>query len=121
MKKILVIEDNTILRDNMTEVLRLEGYRVIEAADGADGVRLAQQELPDLVLCDVHLPGLGGQEVVETLRQDAQTAKIPFIIMTADPNLNAIRSRLDLQMDDLVSKPFDVAALLQRVHQYLSV
>lgn len=119
MKTILIIEDNTVLRTNIAEVLVLEGYTILEADNGKIGVQLALKHEPDLLLCDIHLPEMDGQEVIEHVRANPATANTPFIIMTADPNQAAIRQRLGIDAHALLSKPFQITDLLERVQNLL--
>jgi CheY-like chemotaxis protein len=120
MKRILVVEDNTILRANIVDVLTLEGFEVLEAENGKEGVQKAISHLPDLLLCDIHLPQMDGQEVVEHLRANPATARIPFIIMTADPNIAAIKARLGIDDKSLIRKPFQIADLLAQIQNHLT-
>jgi CheY-like chemotaxis protein len=82
MKKILVIEDEVFIRENLIELLEIEGYEAIGAENGAVGVKLAKEYQPDLILCDVMMPELDGSGVLDALRQDPLTAAIPFRFIT---------------------------------------
>ena len=79
MKKVLVIEDTQEVRENICEILELDGYEVFEAANGKIGVERALQESPDLILCDVMMPELDGFGVLKILNKNARTHHIPFI------------------------------------------
>src|ERR671932_2948155 len=83
MKKILVIEDEEFVRENILELLDVEGFEVIGGENGQIGVDLAKTMTPDLILCDVMMPGLDGYGVLTALRQDPLTAGTPFIFLTA--------------------------------------
>lgn len=83
MKKILVIEDNLEVRENLQEILELSGYQVDVAEDGTVGVELALSEHPDLILCDVMMPRLDGFGVLNILSKRPETADIPFVFLTA--------------------------------------
>lgn len=83
MNKILVIEDETNVRQNLLELLRCENFDVIAAENGYIGVQLANEEIPDLIICDVMMPELDGHGVLKILRQQLTTATIPFIFLTA--------------------------------------
>lgn len=84
MKRILVIEDHTPMRTNLVELLEMDGYEVISAADGKTGIELAKAEKPNLILCDIVLPEVNGYEVYSIVRQDVSTVHIPIIFMTGD-------------------------------------
>ncbi|MBD0313465.1 MAG: response regulator, partial [Microcoleus sp. T3-bin5] len=83
MKKILVIEDEQLLQENIMELLDAENFEVFGAGDGKVGLKLAQQHLPDLIICDVMMPELDGYGVLRALRQNPATATIPFMFLTA--------------------------------------
>lgn len=106
MKKILVIEDNAEVRENLEEILELSGYKVISAEDGTVGVELALRELPDLVLCDVMMPKLDGFGVLNILSKKSITADIPFIFLTAKAEKSDFRRGMNLGADDYITKPF---------------
>lgn len=82
MKKILFIEDESALQRAATQVLNEEGYRVYSALDGQTGIDLAKKERPDLILLDLVLPKKDGFEVLEELKKDPETAKIPVMILS---------------------------------------
>ena len=83
MRKALVIEDNVEIRENIVEVLELAGFRVFVANDGNEGLQVAADMGPDVILCDIMMPGLNGYEVIRELRANSATSKIPFIYVTA--------------------------------------
>src|SRR4030088_2110414 len=100
MKKILVIEDEPEMCRNLTTILRLEKFRPLPAENGRVGVALAKKEKPDLILCDVMMPGLDGYGVIAALRADAETAAIPFIFLTAKGEKPEIRAGMNRGADD---------------------
>lgn len=106
MKKILVIEDNAEVRENLEEILELSGYEVLTAEDGKVGVEIALKELPDLVLCDVMMPKLDGFGVLNILSKKSSTADIPFVFLTAKTEKSDFRRGMNLGADDYVTKPF---------------
>ena len=112
MKKILVIEDEELLRANTVQILELEDFCTIEANNGRVGVQLAQEHLPDLILCDVMMPELDGYCVLNALRQNPATAAIPFIFTTAKASKTDLRQGMDLGADDYLTKPFTADELL---------
>ena len=112
MKKILVIEDEEFVRENILELLDVEGFEVIGGENGQIGVDLAKTMIPDLILCDVMMPGLDGYGVLTALRQDSLTASIPFIFLTAKAAKADFRQGMELGADDYITKPFTRAELL---------
>ena len=83
MKTILLIEDNPDMRDNTTEILELAHYNVLAAENGKKGIKLAQEQQPDLIICDIMMPELDGYGVLHLLSKESETASIPFIFLTA--------------------------------------
>jgi diguanylate cyclase (GGDEF)-like protein len=112
MKKILVIEDEEFVRENILELLDAEGFEVISAENGRIGVDLAKAMTPDLILCDVMMPGLDGYGVLTALRQESVTAAVPFIFLTAKAAKTDFRQGMELGADDYITKPFTRAELL---------
>ena len=119
MKKILIIEDEPEMRRNLATVLRLESYQPLTAENGNLGVELAKREKPDLILCDVMMPGLDGYGVLQTLRDDAQLALIPFVFLTAKGEKDDLRSGMNLGADDYLTKPVAKADLLNTIEARL--
>jgi DNA-binding response OmpR family regulator len=116
--RILVVEDQEDVAQLIDVVLNGEGYTVAIARDGASGLMLARDWKPDLILMDIMLPGVDGGTLISRLRQDAETADLPIIAMSASRTL---RDRTpELEADALLSKPFDVDALLVQVNFLLS-
>lgn len=120
MIKILVIEDEVPLQEEILELLRLEGFEAIGAATGNIGVKLAKQHLPDLILCDITMPLLDGYGVLLKLRNDPATATIPFIFLTAKANRKDMRRGMEFGADDYLTKPFTSAELLLAIHVRLA-
>ncbi len=106
MKKILVIEDNLEVRENLAEILELSGYKVAAAEDGTEGVDLALSQRPDLIICDVMMPKLDGFGVLNILSKRSETADIPFIFLTAKAEKSDFRRGMNLGADDYITKPF---------------
>ena len=111
--KILVIDDDPGIRKSLGLSLRTEGYAVIEAASGHDGLELAKSEAPQLIICDINMPELDGYEVVTRLRQSS--ASVPFIFLTARSGRAEIRRGMNLGADDYLTKPFTREELLEAV------
>jgi CRP-like cAMP-binding protein/CheY-like chemotaxis protein len=115
MKKILLIEDNLDVRENTEEILLLANYKVVTAANGKIGVELAQREKPDLIICDIMMPELDGYGVLHILSKNDETARIPFIFLTAKTEKSDIRKGMNLGADDYLTKPFDDTDLLNAI------
>ena len=115
MKTILLIEDDTDMRENTAEILELANYRVIRAENGRRGVEAARKEVPDLVLCDIMMPELDGYGVLHMLGRDPATAEVPFIFLSAKAERGDVRKGMELGADDYLTKPFQVAELVARV------
>ncbi len=119
MKKILVIEDEELVRNNIVEILDTVDFRVIGASNGGIGVQLAEEHLPDLILCDVMMPELDGYGVLAALRNNPVTATIPFIFLTAKGDKTDIRQGMNLGADDYLTKPFRRKELLGAIEARL--
>jgi DNA-binding NarL/FixJ family response regulator len=119
MKTILIIEDEPEMRRNLATVLRLENYQPITAENGKVGIELAREHVPDLILCDVMMPGLDGYGVLQILCKDAALAPIPFIFLTAKGERDDLRSGMNLGADDYLTKPVAKADLLQAIESRL--
>lgn len=112
---VLIIDDQSELADLVAAVLRSEGYWPAVALDGAEGIRLARETTPTLILCDSAMPGLSGKEVIATLRSEAATAAVPIVMMSG-------HDRAELEgsgADALLSKPFQLKELLALVASIL--
>ncbi|NEO42615.1 MAG: response regulator [Moorea sp. SIOASIH] len=120
MNKILVIEDEIFIRENLIELLEIEGFDALGAENGVEGVQLVQQEPPDLILCDVMMPELDGYGVLEVLRQDPATAKIPFMFLTASADRSNIQKIRELGIHDYILKPFNVDKFLDVISNRLA-
>ncbi|HEY9637069.1 MAG TPA: response regulator [Coleofasciculaceae cyanobacterium] len=115
MKKILVIEDEIFIRENLLELLEIEGFQAVGAENGNVGVQLAREQRPNLILCDVMMPELDGYGVLEALREDPATATIPFLFLTASADRNNLQKIRQLGMDDYILKPFNVDKFLAAI------
>ncbi len=119
MKKILLIEDNKDVRENTLEILQLSGYDAVAAENGKSGVELAMQYNPDLILCDIMMPGLDGYGVLHILNQRPETASIPFIFLTAKSEKSDVRIGMNQGADDYITKPFEETDLLKTIQARL--
>jgi CRP-like cAMP-binding protein/ActR/RegA family two-component response regulator len=117
--KILLIEDNAEMAENISGILQLAHYTVIQATNGKAGVDLAQKNQPDLILCDIMMPELDGYGVIHILNSDQETANIPFIFLTAKADKSDFRAGMNLGADDYITKPFDGLDLLKVVEMRL--
>ncbi|MFA6233868.1 MAG: response regulator, partial [Bacteroidota bacterium] len=115
MTKIAVIEDDVIVRETIIERLSEAGYYVVSAENGLHGIDLIHEQLPDLVLCDVMMPNLGGFGVLEYVRKDPATELIPFIFLSALSDKNDLRKGMLSGADDYLTKPFTREELLNAV------
>jgi DNA-binding response OmpR family regulator len=115
MKKILVIEDNAGIRENIAEILELANYKVFTAEDGKTGIEIALHEKPDLILCDVMMPQLDGYGVLHLMHKNPAIRNTPFIFMSARTDRAEMRKGMDLGADDYITKPIEKTELLQAI------
>jgi CheY-like chemotaxis protein len=119
MKKVLIIEDNIEIRENIVEFLSLEGYNMSEATDGKTGLQLVKELFPDIILCDIQMPNLNGYEVLQSLKENESTKNIPFIFLTANVEKKDVAAGLEMGADGYVSKPFETHILLKEIERCL--
>ena len=120
MNKILLIEDDIVLRENTAELLELSNYRVITAANGKIGLELAISILPNIIVCDIMMPELDGYGVLESLSHNESTKHIPFIFLSAKTERKDVRKGMDLGADDYITKPFEEHELLSAIESRLA-
>lgn len=120
VKKILVIEDEYALRQDILELLNFEGYSAVGAENGLVGLHLAYEYLPDLIICDITMPGLNGYGVLERIRSNPLTVTMPFIFLTAHVDRVDQRLGMDKGADDYLTKPFALEELLASVEARLA-
>ena len=118
-KKVLIIEDNNDIRENVVEILELAGYEAHEAKNGKAGVELALSYLPDIILCDIMMPELDGYGVLYMLNKNPDTAAVPFIFLTAKAERVDLRKGMEMGADDYLTKPFDDMELLNAIETRL--
>lgn len=118
-KTVLIIEDNEDVRENTAEILELANYEVLTAANGKEGVALAKEHLPDMIICDIMMPELDGYGVLHILSHNPKTAKIPFLFLTAKAEKSDFRKGMNLGADDYITKPFEEVDLLDTIHRRL--
>lgn len=121
MKTVLIIEDNLEIRENITEILELHNYHVVSAMNGAQGIAVAKDTIPDLILCDIMMPELNGYEVLKELKKNSSTARIPFIYVTASAEKSEVKIGMDLGAHAYVRKPFDTTELIDTINHCLGV
>lgn len=121
-RKILIIEDNHEMRENISEILELSNYEVYSAADGLLGIQEARKVKPDIILCDIMMPNLDGFGVLKILQQDPIMQTIPLIFLTAKAEKEDFRKGMNLGAEDYLIKPFDDVDLLEviekKLHKY---
>lgn len=118
-QKILIIEDDVMVREVITTILENEKFEVIQAEAGAQGIILAKQYLPDLIICDIMMPNLSGYDVLKQLGETDKTAAIPFIFISAKAHKNDVRLGMELGADDYITKPFTKQELIAAVQTRL--
>lgn len=120
MKKILLIEDDAVLRDNTAELLELLNYQVEVAANGKIGVEKAKNETPDIIICDIMMPQLDGYGVLEQLGKDSHTQNIPFIFLSAKTERQDVRKGMNMGADDYITKPFSEDELVSAIESRIA-
>ena len=119
ISRILIIEDNLDIRENIAELLELSGYQTYQAENGKVGAKMALEHLPDLILCDIMMPELDGYGVLHVLSKHKETLHIPFVFLTAKAEKIDIRKGMTLGADDYITKPFEETDLLQAIENRL--
>ncbi len=115
MKTILLIEDDVTLSSNTAEILELAKYHVITAPNGKEGVRMAKEFRPDVIICDIMMPELDGYGVLHILSKDTDTMGIPFIFLTSKADRSDFRKGMALGADDYLTKPFEETEILNAI------
>ena len=120
MKKILIIEDNLDVRENIAEILELSNYKTITAKNGKEGIQKAIEDRPDLIICDVMMPEADGFSVLRILSKNLATMDIPFVFLTAKNDRKDLRMGMALGADDYITKPFTDIELLDAIEVRLN-
>jgi DNA-binding response OmpR family regulator len=115
MKKILLIEDDLNMADNIKELLELTNYQVLVADNGKLGVEKALAQSPDLIICDIKMPALDGFGVLHAIQKNEHARNIPFIFLTGSDTRSDYRRAMDLGVDDFITKPFEPTELLNAI------
>lgn len=120
MKTALIIEDSFEIRENLSEILELAGYKVISTDNGEEGISNAITKTPDFILCDIMMPKVSGYDVMKHVKSNPASANIPFIFVTASVEKREIEHALTLGADGYVRKPFDDKDLFAVIERVLS-
>jgi len=120
MKKVLLIEDDTVLRENTAELLELSDYEVLTAANGKIGLDRAKETKPDIIICDIMMPVLDGYGVLEGLSKHHDTKFIPFIFLSAKTERQDVRKGMDLGADDYITKPFSEDEIISAIESRIA-
>ena len=119
MAKILYVEDHPAQRDIMAQMLELGGYEVKTAGDGVEGVKEATSWLPDIILMDLRMPRMDGFQAISELRQNAETAKIPIIAISAWASGKHKKRAMEAGANEHFTKPVDLNRLMNAIKNYL--
>lgn len=120
MTRILLIEDDMVLRENTAELLELSHYKVITAANGKVGVAMAKKHLPDIIVCDIMMPEIDGYDTLKALSQHTTTKYIPFIFLSAKTEHKDVRKGMNMGADDYITKPFTEDELISAIESRLA-
>lgn len=118
---ILMVEDNALNRKLVEAILRPQGYRLLIAVDGKEGIEIATREQPDLILMDMGLPKVNGYEATRTLKSQPETAHIPIVALTSHAMESERERALAVGCDGYITKPIDTRAFPGQVRQYLDL
>jgi CheY-like chemotaxis protein len=115
MAKILIVEDNEMNRDMLSRRLEKKGYEIVMAFDGQQGVKMAQSELPDLILMDMSLPILDGWDATRQIKASPKTSSVPVIALTAHAMSGDREKSIEAGCDDYDTKPIELKRLLEKI------
>lgn len=118
MKTILLIEDNDNIRENLAEIMELSHYHVLTAVNGAQGVAIAKEQKPDMIVCDIMMPVLDGYGVLQALRKEPGLQGIPFIFLTAKAEPTEKQMGMEMGAYDYITKPIGGPELLDSIKNY---
>jgi CheY-like chemotaxis protein len=118
-RTILIVEDNNIIRDQIVAILEMSGYTAMAAANGSEGLRLACQSRPALIISDVMMPELNGLDMLRDIRQNPELDHTPIVLLSGLIATEDIRKGLELGASDYLIKPFRITDLLQVVSRHL--
>lgn len=120
MKKILIIEDDTFLRELIAKKLSREGFEIVHALDGEEGLKKSKEEKPDLILLDLILPTIDGFEVLSQIKRDPELAQIPVVILSNLGQREEIEMGLKMGVDYLVKANFTPSEIVKKIKDILS-
>ncbi len=120
MRKILIVDDNQDIRENIAELLVLANYEVSVADGGRQALQILEIETPDLIVCDIMMPDIDGYSLLNILAQKPSTARIPFVFLSAKSESEDVRKGMNLGADDYLTKPFEGSQLLETIKSRLS-
>ncbi len=116
---VLIIDDEIHIRRLIAQMLELAGYQVVEATSGAEALRLIEETRPDVITCDISMPGMSGFEVLEAIKSQPATAEIPVIMLTAIGQEKDTARATALGADDYITKPFGTTQLIETIERQL--
>lgn len=119
MEKILIIDDQQENLENLKDFLTMENYLIVQAENGTEGIQMAIQENPDLIICDIEMPDMLGFDVYEVLKNEPSTFAIPFLFLSARSDPASMRKGMELGADDFIAKPFKLKTVLNAVRSRL--
>ena len=119
MAKVLVIDDEAAIRETILINLRKSGFETLSAVNGAEGIKIARTQIPDVIICDVRMELVSGYEMLAVIRSDSLTAAIPFILITAESSRSSMRQGMELGADDYLTKPFTGSEIIAAVNSQL--
>ena len=117
--RVLVVDDDPVILKLLEVNFTMEGFDVVSAVDGVDGLERARVERPDIVVTDIMMPKMNGIELLEAMRADPAVADIPVILLSAKAMTDDVRAGLDAGADDYITKPFEPLELVDRVNKLL--
>ena len=119
-KTVLIVEDNELNMKLLNDLLCSNGYETLQAADGMQGLELAREHIPDLIIMDIQLPGISGLKVTRTLKADDEMKAIPVVAVTAFARQGDKETILEAGCDDYIAKPISISNFIETVTRYLS-
>lgn len=121
MHKIIVVEDNQMLLENIEIILEAEGFKVFTADCGKTGLKLIEEIIPDVIISDIMLPDMDGFEILKTVRRNPEVHDLPFLFLTARTDHKDLRLGMSLGADDYLTKPFNAAELIEAIRTRLEL
>lgn len=115
MKRVLLIEDTVEIRENVAELLELHHYSILTACDGAEGLHLACNNMPDVIVCDIKMPRMSGFELLAVLRKNPTTEHIPFIFISASAQKSDVEKGRESGAFAYLTKPFIIQDLIKLI------